>query len=210
MALPLHGARRAVPLSRRQGPQSTPRTSTEGHPRAAPAEGPIEPDAPREPRRAGPSRPPARHAPRIPPRSRHCGRGQPPCPGASRRRARAGPLRPKCPSAARHQPCPSRPQPRGGGPPSSGAGVAGPAVEQVATGTARGCRERAAYGSSASASRPRVQLKARHAGCAAEQPARRARLQRRRPHGAALNALAVRLLESAASRQGGRRRGPPG
>ena len=156
----------------------------------------MEPDAPQGSRRAGPYRPPARHAPRIPPRSRHCGRGRPPCPGASRRRARAGPLRPKCTSAARHQPCPSRRQPRGGGPPASGARTARPAVEQVATDTARGCRERAAYGSSASASRPRVQLKARHAGCevghakplrvhcsglgAPAQPPRRASLQRRR------------------------------
>lgn len=62
--------------------------------------------------------------------------------------------------------------------------------------TARGCRERTAYGSSASASRPREQLKARHAGCEAghakplrvhcsglgapAQPPRRASLQRRR------------------------------
>ncbi len=41
---------------------------------------------------------------------------------------------------------------------ASGARTARPAVEQVATGTARGCRERAAYGSSASASRPRERL----------------------------------------------------
>ncbi len=63
--------------------------------------------------------------------------------------------------------------------------------------TARGCRERAAYGSSASASRPRERLKARHAGCEAgrtkplrvpcsglsapAQPPRRASLQRWRP-----------------------------
>ena len=37
---------------------------------------------------------------------------------------------------------------------------------------------RAAYGSSASASRPREQLKARHAGCVERQPTRRAHLQR--------------------------------
>ena len=156
----------------------------------------MEPDTPRGSRRAGPSRPPARHAPRIPARSRHCGRGRPPCPGASRRRAWAGPLRPKCTSAARHQPCPSRRQPRGGGPSASGAGVAGPAAQQSWGRHRRGCRERTAYGSSASASRPRVQLKARHAGCEAghakplrvycsglgapAQPPRRASLQRRR------------------------------
>jgi hypothetical protein len=86
-------------------------------------------------------------------------------------------------------------QRRGGGPPASGARTARPAVEQVATVTARGCRERTAYGSSASASRPREQLKARHAGCEAghakplrvhcsglgapAQPPRRASLQRR-------------------------------
>jgi len=44
--------------------------------------------------------------------------------------------------------------------------------------TARGCRERAAYGSAASASRPREQLKARHEGRVEKQPSRRAHLQR--------------------------------
>ncbi len=46
--------------------------------------------------------------------------------------------------------------------------------------TARGCRERTAYGSSASASRPREQLKARHEGRVEGQPSRRAHLQRQR------------------------------
>lgn len=82
----------------------------------------------------------------------------------------------------RHDPCPSRRQPRGGGPPPPGP-AARPALRPngIAADTARGCRERAAYGSPASASRPREQLKARHAGCVERQPARRAFLQRWRP-----------------------------
>ena len=99
------------------------------------------------------------------------------------------------PTERRHRAMSLAAQRRGGGPPASGARTARPAVEQVATVTARGCRERTAYGSSASASRPREQLKARHAGCEAghakplrvhcsglgapAQPPRRASLQRR-------------------------------
>jgi len=172
--------------------------STKGHPRAAPAEGPIEPDALRVSRRAGPSRPPARHAPRIPspaaslrPRAASVSRRfAPPRPG----RAASAEVHFGGPESAMSLAA----QRRGGGPPASGARTARPAVEQVATGTARGCRERAAYGSAASASRPREQLKARHAGCEAgrakplrvpcsglgapTQPPRRASLQRwRRP-----------------------------
>jgi len=152
--------------------------STKGHPRAAPAEGPIEPDALRVSRRAGPSRPPARHAPRIPspaaslrPRAASVSRRfAPPRPG----RAASAEVHFGGPESAMSLAA----QRRGGGPPASGARTARPAVEQVATVTARGCRERTAYGSAASASRPREQLKARHAVCVERQPSRPACLQR--------------------------------
>jgi hypothetical protein len=186
---------RGAPSLTRWRIQPTRREFAETHPRAAPAEGPVEPDAPQGSRRAGPSRPPARHAPRIPSPAASL---RPRAASVSRRFA---PPRPgRAASAEVHFGRPGTSLvPRGVSREGAGLPPPGPALpalrpNRVGAVTARGCRERAAYGSAASASRPREQLKARHAGCepghtkplrvhcsglgAPAQPPRRASLQR--------------------------------
>ena len=99
----------------------------------------------------------------------------------------------------------SRPLAARGAPPASGAGVAGPAVERIRRSPpgsqgARGLRKLSFRFTAARAAKGPSRGLRRGAALAPGIPSAVA------PLGAALDALAVRLLESAASRQGGRGR----